>query len=294
MLMLVAPALFRPLPTRRMYHVVERLGTRIRGGFVVLAFLAGCASPKAIDRAMGEIRRHEEDKAIVTLRHDLAIHPEVHETRILLITLYANSGRLDLAQAEVKELQARSREGDPTPFLELGHAYELAHKFEEALAAYDEAAVYAPASPLGPREGGMRSARWGEADAALERLSEAERRGARDAEFLHTMGLVKLKLGDADGAREAYTRGASADTRRIECLLGLATLALKANDAAAALAAYEQVLSREPKFPAAELGRAWSLAKLGRVAEAERSLTRAEELGAPAANVAKQRAALRP
>jgi predicted ATPase len=47
-----------------------------------------------------------------------------------------------------------------------------------------------------------------------------------------------------------------------------------------------------PRFAAAELGRAWALAKLGRREEATRALDHAEELGAPVANVAKQRAAL--
>ena len=52
------------------------------------------------------------------------------------------------------------------PEIELGHAYELAHKFDEALAEYDEAASVAPNSPAGPLEGGMRTATARRADGA--------------------------------------------------------------------------------------------------------------------------------
>ena len=59
-----------------------------------------------------------------------------------------------------------------------------------------------------------------------------------------------------------------------------------------ALEAYDQVLARRPRFASAMLGRAWALAKLGRRDEAQQALDQAEEMGAPAANVAAQRAAL--
>jgi hypothetical protein len=65
------------------------------------------------------------------------------------------------------------------------------------------------------------------------------------------------------------------------------------DDAAAALAAYDAIALRRPNHAAAQLGRAWALAKLGRRAEAEGALDRAAELGAPAANVDKLRKALR-
>ena len=67
---------------------------------------------------------------------------------------------------EAEELARTSGPSDPTPYIELGHALELAHRYDEALEAYDAAASAAPASPAGPREGGMRCARWGEAEEA--------------------------------------------------------------------------------------------------------------------------------
>ena len=72
----------------------------------------------------------------------------------------------------------------------------------------------------------------------------------------------------------------------------LATAAVAQGDAGKALAAYGEVLARRPRFASAELGRAWALAKLGRKEEAMRALDHAQELGAPAENIARQRAAL--
>src|SRR5690606_19423023 len=137
------------------------------------------------------------------------------------------------------------------------------HRFDEALAAYDTAASIAPGSPAGPREGGMRAARWGEAEEAASRLEEAVRRGARDPETFHVLGLARLNTRDFDGAEAAYKQGLAADPRSAENLLGLATVAVVRGDPAAALAAYDAIIAQKPSFAAAHLGRAWSLAKLG-------------------------------
>ena len=138
----------------------------------------------------------------------------------------------------------------------------------------------------------MRCARWGEVEAARPRLEEAVRRGAHDPETWHALGLVRVHLGDFDGAEQAYQAGVAADPAAPESWLGLATVAVGRGDATGALAAYDHLLILRPRFAAAQLGRAWALAKLGRKPEAARALDRAEELGAPAKNVARQRMAL--
>ncbi len=208
--------------------------------------------------------------------------------------LLAFEGDLPGAQTEATELQRRMPAGDPTPWIEIGHAMELAHRFEEALAAYDTAASVAPASAAGPREGGMRCARWGEVEEARPRLEEAVRRGADDGELWHALGLVRLHLHDFDAARDAYARGAAGDPGGAENLLGLASVAVARGDAEAALTAYDALLARRPRYGSAELGRAWALARLGRKDAARRALDHAEELGAPPASIAKQRAMLGP
>jgi tetratricopeptide (TPR) repeat protein len=212
--------------------------------------------------------------------------------RRLLVRVLAFTGDLEAARLEVAELQRRLPD-DPVPWIELGHALELTHRYEEALAAYDTAASAASGSPDGPREGGLRAARWGEAEEALPRLEEAVRRGARDGELFHALGLVRVRLLDLDGAAAAYERGLAVDPRSTENLLGLATVAVLRGDAPGALSAYERVLARSPAFAGAELGRAWALVKLGRPDEARRALDHAEALGASRENVTRQRAELK-
>lgn len=174
----------------------------------------------------------------------------------------------------------------------MGHAFEIAKRFDEALAAYDTASELVPTSPDGPREGGMRCARWGEPEEAEKRLSEAIKRGAKDAEIFHALGLVRVNLHDFDGAREAYKKALAIDPKSTENLLGLATVAVAQGDANAALQAYDVLLKARPHYAAAELGRAWSLGKLGRKPEAERALDHALAMGAPKANVDKLRIAI--
>jgi len=238
------------------------------------------------------VRQHREDEAIVTLRSRLASHPDDLPARRLLVRVLAVAGDLPSARTEVEELARRLPPQDATPFLELGHALELMHRYDEALAAYDEASRTAPLSPDGPREAGMRSAHWGESEVARPRLEEALRRGANDAETWHALGVVRLNLGDDRGAEDAYRSAAAADPTSATPWIGIATVGIVRGDAALALSAYDAVLARKPRFAPAELGRAWALAKLGRVAEALQAIGRAEKLGAPAENVARQRAAL--
>lgn len=260
---------------------------------------AGCAYPGAhpssagTDRAQSLVRQHREEEAVAALRERLTVHPEDLEAHKLLVRLLGFTGDLPAARAQANELARILPPNDPAPYIEVGHALELAHRYDEALAEYDEAASVAPASPEGPREGGMRCAHWGEAEEARPRLEEAVRRGARDAETWHALGLVRMNLGDFDGAEEAYRAGAVADPKGAQSWLGLATVAVARADAQKALDAYAQVLARRPHFAPAELGRAWALARLGRADEAAKALDHAEELGAPAQNVARQRAALR-
>lgn len=260
--------------------------------FSLLGGAAGCMHPSATQQAMSYARQHREDRAVATLRAELDAHPDDLEARGMLVRMLAAQGDMHAAEGEVKAMADRLPPGDPRPWIELGHAKEMAHDFEGALASYDEAASQAPNDPAGPREGGMRAARWGEVEEAAPRLREAVRRGDHDPETWHALGLVSVHLHDLDGAYAAYRNGLVADPRSAENWLGLATVAALKEDAAGALQAYDAIASLRPKFAAAQLGRAWALAKLGRRADAATALDRAEELGAPAASVRKQRAAL--
>jgi tetratricopeptide (TPR) repeat protein len=268
---------------------------RARLGLVLVALLAGCAAgcaPSATDKAQSLVRQHREEEAVATLRERLRVNRSDLAARRLLVRVLAFTGDMVSARVQVEELAKLLPANDPTPAIELGHALELGHRYDEALAAYDEAASDAPSSAEGPREGGLRCARWGEVEQARPRLEEAVRRGAHDVETWHTLGLVRLHLGDYEGAEEAYRAGAAADPKAAESWIGLATVAIARGDASKALAAYDEVLARKPRFGPAELGRSWALIRLGRKDEAARALDRAVELGASPASVARQRAAL--
>lgn len=274
---------------RSLYH-------RIRVcSFAALAVLVvGCARPDVLQRALAYSHQHDDPKAIELLRAHLRTHPGELPPRRLLIRLLAASSDVPAALREVDELGRHLPKGDPSADLERGHVLELAHRFDEALAAYDAAADAAPTDPRGPREGGLRSAHWGEAEEALPRLEEAERRGAHDAELWHVLGAVRASLGDTAGAFEAYRRVELADPQRIEGRIGLATLALAGRDHAAALVQYDELAKRKPRDATFALARAYCLARLGRRREAQAALFHAEELGAPRGNVAKIQTLLGP
>jgi tetratricopeptide (TPR) repeat protein len=252
----------------------------------------GCITPTPTERAMSLVRQHREEAGIALLEAEVRKHPLDLDADKLLIRLLAFHGDLAAAREEVARLAKRLPADDPSPWIELGHALELAHQFDEAMAAYETASTEAPASPAGPLEAGTRAARWGEWDVSRRWLEEAVRRGARSASMWHTLGLVRLNLHDAGGAREAYLEGVRADPKAVDSWLGLATAALTTNDWAGALAAYDGALRLRPAWGDGYLGRAWALARLGRAREAQQALDQAEALGADPAALGKQSARL--
>ena len=230
-----------------------------------------------------------DDEAIVILREHLSSHPDAVPERRLLIRLYAAKGDLGRARVEMQALARRLPADSPIPWLELGHALELVHHYDDALSMYDRAAAVAPRDPVGPRTGGLRAARWGEARWAEPRLREALRRDPRDSTVWHALGVVRLHLGDLDGAEQAYRQGLAVDSSALENRLGLATVALERGEPSAALAEYDVILRHRPRFADAEIGRAWVLLSLGRLGEAAAALDRAHQLGGDGNAIAAQR-----
>jgi tetratricopeptide (TPR) repeat protein len=256
-----------------------------------IAWTTGCAAiaPTPLERATSLAREHREADAIRVLREHLACHGDDVQSRRLLVRVLALTGDLGAAAREVDQLSRWLGEKDPIPFIELGHAYELAHEYEKALELYDHASEIAPADPRGPRTGGMRAAHWGEVEWARPRLEEAARRGANDAEMWHALGLLRVHAKELQAAEEAYAAGLRADPTAAECHLGLATVAVLRDDAGRALAEYDAIVAQRPRFPPAHLGRAWALGRLGRAVEARAALAEAERLGAEPGAIAAQR-----
>jgi tetratricopeptide (TPR) repeat protein len=212
--------------------------------------------------------------------------------RRLLVRVYASMGQMAQAQQQTRKLAEVLGPTSPVPSIELGYALELNHRYDEALEQYDVAAAIAQNDPLGPLTGGLRAARWGEAELAEPRLVEALRRDPHNAVAWHALGLVRSRLGNLDGAVDAYRSGLRADPGALDNRVGLATIALLRGDPSAALAEYDALVSARPKFADAHLGRSWALMKLGRLDDAQRALDRAQELGASAHPLGAQRRAL--
>ncbi|HYP87189.1 MAG TPA: tetratricopeptide repeat protein, partial [Polyangiaceae bacterium] len=209
--------------------------------------------------------------------------------RRLLIRVEASRGQLGAAEVEAALLEKQLGQGSPIPLVELGHALEMAHRYDEALAAYDKASTVAPRDPLGPLTGGLRAARWGELALAAPRLQEAVHRDPKNATAWHALGLVLLSQGDRPAAEQAYRSGLLADPGALENRVGLATLALSRGDLSGALVQYDAIVARRPNLPDAQLGRSFALIGLGRFDEARRALDEAERLGASSRVIAAQR-----
>jgi tetratricopeptide (TPR) repeat protein len=228
-------------------------------------------------------------EALALIERHLARDPHALLERRLAVRLSGSVGDLGRAERHARALSRELGARSPQPALELGHALELAHHYEEALAQYDAAAQLAPRDPAGPRTGGLRAAAWGEPELAEPRLSEAVRRDPRDARAWHALGLVRARLGDLDGAERAYRSGVAADASGVDNRVGLATLGLLRDDPQAVLREYEALLAQHPDFADAHLGRSWALVRLGRFTEASHALDLAEDLGANRASLVSQR-----
>jgi tetratricopeptide (TPR) repeat protein len=260
----------------------------------VSAALVGCAGSAAspLPRATMLSEKGQSEEAAKLLRDYLAQHPQAVAERRLLVRVEASRGQVGAAQEQVKLLERQLGPHSPIPLVELGHTLELSHRYDEALEAYDAAALAAPSDPLGPLTGGLRAARWGELELAAPRLEEAVRRGPKDPAAWHALGLVQLSRGEVERAEQAYRAGLLADPRALENRVGLATLALKRGDFAAALVQYEAIVASRPHLADARLGQSFALMGLGRFEDARRAIDEAARLGASPAVVARQRGEL--
>jgi Flp pilus assembly protein TadD len=259
--------------------------------FATLLVGASACSPSG-EQIRGQatllVERGRTEEAEAVLRAYLAENPSAFDERRMLVRVLGVRGDLGAAEQEAGRLR-QARPQSPIPWIELGHAYELAHDYERALSCYDQAAAVAPKDPAGPLEGGLRAARWGEVEIAIVRLEEAARRSPKDPTVWHALGVVQMQLGDPAQARAAYEAGLRADPNALENRIGLATVALSQNRPADALGQYEMILAARPHFADAHLGRAWALIQLGRFDEAREALDEGYRLGANREVVRRQR-----
>src|SRR5580658_9204405 len=98
--------------------------------FLLVALTAGCAQ-NATERAQSLVRQHREEDAVATLRERLRVNGSDLVARKLLVRVLALTGDLGAARLEVKELAEHLPANDPSPAIELGHALELSHRYDE-------------------------------------------------------------------------------------------------------------------------------------------------------------------
>jgi tetratricopeptide (TPR) repeat protein len=268
--------------------------SRVLHSLALISTLVACSAhqPSVNQQALLLSDTGQREEAARLLEQHLAAEPSDIEARRLLVRILAASGQTGRAEEHVTVLFRELGHKSPIPWVERGHALELSHRYDEALAQYDTAAEVAPQDPLGPLTGGLRAAEWGEAELAEPRLVEALARDSKNARAWHALGVVRLKRGDLQGAKNAYSSGLSADPAALENRIGLATAALAEDDPKGALKQYDAILAARPTFGDAELGRAWALMRLGRLDEAEKALDQGYRLGASRRALAKQRALL--
>lgn len=254
----------------------------MRIAWLISLAVTACVAPKgaALERARMLSGKGQDREAITVLREHLVEHPDAIDERRLLVRLLAATGDLGAARNEVDVLRQRLGPDSPLPWIELGHAFELAHQYESALEMFDRAGNVARSDPAGPLTGGLRAARWGEPEWAAPRLEEALRRDPENSTAWHALGLVRFHLGDTRAAIEAYESGLAADPADISNRIGLATVALATDDLPGALAQYDAILEARPGFADAHLGRSLVLIKTGRFREARESLEMGYRLGA--------------
>ena len=265
----------------------------VRAAAVALSALS-CThfQPVPLNQARLLVTQHQPTQAAAGLEAHLRQHPDALAERRLLIRIYASMGQMGHAEAHAAALAQLLGPKSPIPWVELGYALELGHRYDEALEQYDRAAEVAPTDPLGALTGGLRAAHWGEAELAEPRLVEGLRRDPHHAPAWHALGVVRVRLGDLPGADSAYRSGLRADPDAVEDHVGLATLAVLRGDALGALTEYDAIISARPRLADAQLGRSWALLKLGRLDDAQRALDRAQDLGASPSSLRAQRRAL--
>src|SRR5215207_693622 len=113
---------------------------------LLCCWCCACASSAAspVPRATLLMTKGRADEASRVLRGYLAEHPNSVPERRLLIRVEAFRGQLGAAEAEVAALTRQLGASSPIPLVELGHALEVAHRYDQALEAYDRAAEVAP------------------------------------------------------------------------------------------------------------------------------------------------------
>src|SRR4030095_561442 len=120
-------------PVNRTHRLRRRERPFLGALAITLALFCGCAprEPELYGKAILLVDRGRFDEARRVLDERLKDHPEDAEARALLIRVHGVTGNLGGARDEAARLSERLGPASPRPYIELGHAFELAHRYDE-------------------------------------------------------------------------------------------------------------------------------------------------------------------
>jgi len=247
---------------------------------------ASAAGLGAIELELGDVRA-----AAAHLERALELQPDADQLHFPLAAAYRRLGRVDEAERHA-ELAGT---GKPTPldprlrevsvrsvssesYLLLGLQKVQAEAFDQAAAAYEQAARLNPENKRAYLNLAVTEMKLGRDDSAERNLRRALE---LDADYPHAhlnLAILLEERGDLAVAEEHYRRALAGDPDGVETNFRAAGLAMQRRDYGAAVGRYRKVVRRAPALIQARYLGALALLALDRRQEAKEALAEAVEL----------------
>lgn len=219
------------------------------------------------------------DAAIGVLDSYLRASPRDDQALLLLANAHLNAGR---APRAVQILQEALKQVDrPALRATLGLALVGSGRYAEAITELDAAYAKQPQSrPVGFALASL-YVQSGQAANALRVAQKLEAAFPKDAQVLMLLGQARQLGGDTPGARNALNAALQMEPDLHSARVQLARLDMNAGDVPKALQALNTVLARDDKQPEAVALIAELSERSGQLDQAERWLSRSDELAGP-------------
>lgn len=241
--------------------------------------LAACASP--IEQARIALDEGELDRAVEILEGITEENPREPGAWLAL-------GRARMAASRpvaAREAFERAASLIPTrsgPRILVGHTYELERRYDEAELAYTQACAIEPTLARPERVLGVRLLRWGRAREAIAHLERAVALDPESAATWNALAVAQFHAGDGGAALDTFARASAERQARglafdRDLAIGEAALLVRSERFEEALARYDALVTHEPRFAAAHVGRALVLHELGRCEDARAAFERSVE-----------------
>lgn len=217
--------------------------------------------------------------AILVLDGYLRANPNDGQARLLLANAHLDSGR---AARAVQILKDALQGGDQPQYrAALGLALVGAGRYAEAIKELEAAIAKDPRQLQAGYALGALYVQSRQPANALRVAQSLDKAHPRDARVQHLVGQAKLLNGDIAGARAAYAGALRLDPVLDPARVSLARLEMDQGQPEQASQALQAVLSRNDRHPEALAAMAELSERDGRLEQAERWLTRIDELAGP-------------